>query len=60
MKILPEYLIVSIIVTFILLYCLNPEPKIIIKMPNPSEPVSVLYVDDNNITYRYERKEIKI
>ena len=59
MKILIIYFLISILISFTVLYLLSPEPKIIIKYPKIEDKVSGLYVDDNNICYRYHKEEIK-
>lgn len=45
-------------VTFIIIYLLYPKPKVILKYPSVNDKVSDLYVDDNNVCYRYHRKQI--
>jgi hypothetical protein len=59
MEILPIYFIISVIVTMIILYILSPPPQIIIKEPNINQDTSDLFVDDNNVCYRYKTREIK-
>lgn len=59
MEIIPIILILSIFMTFLMLYIISPNPKIILKYPNINDPISDLYVDDNNVCYRYHTKEIK-
>jgi len=60
MEILYIYLFVSIFVSFIILYMLHPKQKIIIKYPSIDDPISDLYIDDNNVCYRYHRKELEL
>lgn len=57
MELLPTYVIVAMLITLLVLYFISPEPKIIIKYPTVDDAVSGLYVDDNNICYKYHRKE---
>ena len=52
------YFIASIFVTIVAMYIINPQPKVIIKYPKITEKQSDLYVDDKNVCYRYEPKEI--
>jgi hypothetical protein len=59
MDILPTYFIVSVLVTMFILYIIQPEPVVIVKYPSPKEEVSSVYVDDNNVYYRYYREEYK-
>lgn len=59
MQLISEYFILSMLVTMFILYMTCPSPKIILKYPNVKDKISDLYVDDNNICYRYHRKEVK-
>lgn len=60
MKIIPIYFITSILVTVLVLYMIQPDPIVIIKHPSPHNEISDVYVDDNNVCYRYYREEYKI
>ena len=53
------YFLLSLILTFLILYICNPDPQVILKYPKYTEKMSDLYVDENNVCYRYETKEIK-
>jgi hypothetical protein len=55
------YFFITLILCFVILYIIYPEPEIIIKVKNPSidYPVSDLYMDDNNLCYKYHRKEVQ-
>lgn len=57
MEVIPIYLIISMFVTLFVLYMMYPEPKVVYIKPNPHEDVSKIYKDDNNVCYRYHRKE---
>ena len=59
MKIIPIYLIVSICVTMLVLYIIQPTPVVIVKHPSPLDEVSDVYIDDNDVCYRYYREEYK-
>ncbi len=59
MEILIFYLLISILVSFIVLYLLNSETKIIVKYPKIEDDISRLYVDDNNVCYRYHKEKVK-
>ncbi len=37
-----------------------PEPEVMIKHPYPEHEMSDVYVDDNDVCYRYHRNEIKL
>ena len=59
MKIIPIYLIVSICVTMLVLYIIQPNPVVVVKYPSPLDEVSDVYIDDNDVCYRYYREEYK-
>jgi len=59
MKIIPIYLITSIFVTLLILYIIQPNPVVIVKYPSPLDEVSDVYIDDNDVCYRYYREEYK-
>lgn len=59
MEIVIEYFLIAVALTFLILYITSPKPKIILKYPSLKNKVSDLYVDDNNICYRYHRTEVK-
>jgi len=58
MKIIIEYFLIAVLLTFIVLYIMEPKPQIILKYPNIEQEVSDTYVDDNNVCYKYHKKEI--
>lgn len=58
MNIINEYLLISLFVTMIVLYFINPNPRIIIQNPSIENEVSDLYIDDQNVCYKYHRIEI--
>lgn len=60
MKLIPIYFISAMFLTMLVLYLVFPEPEIMIKHPNPEQELSEVYVDDNDVCYRYKRKEIKL
>lgn len=60
MKLLPVYFIISMLITMFILYILYPEPEVMVKYPSLTEKLSDVYVDDNNVCYRYKRNEIDI
>lgn len=59
MEILLDYFLISLVLTYLLIYILYPKPKVVLKYPSVSDKVSDLYVDDNNICYRYHRSQIQ-
>lgn len=59
MKLIPEYFIITMFITMFALYILCPDPEVMIKYPSPEQDLSDVYVDDNNVCYRYKRKEVQ-
>jgi hypothetical protein len=55
MKIIIEYLLTTIFVTFLVLYITSPMPRVILKYPKLNKDISD--VDDNNVRQdkRFER-----
>lgn len=60
MKLISTYLLLAMFLTMFLLYLFYPEPEVVIKYPNPESEVSDVYVDENNVCYRYHRNEVTI
>ncbi|VBB18030.1 hypothetical protein YASMINEVIRUS_493 [Yasminevirus sp. GU-2018] len=60
MKLIPEYFIAAMFITMFVLYLMYPEPEVMIKYPSPEQETSDVYVDDNNVCYKYKRREIKL
>lgn len=60
MKLIPKYFVTTIFVTLIILYLICPDPEIIVKYPSPENETSDIYVDDNNLCYKYVRKETEL
>jgi len=58
MKIIPSYFLITVFLTMLILYLMYPDPQVVIKYPNPNDSVSDVYVDENDVCYRYYRKEI--
>jgi hypothetical protein len=58
MQIILLYFLLSTLITFVILYLYNQETQVILKYPNHEKKVSDLYIDDNNVCYRYKTKEI--
>lgn len=58
MEIITFYFLCAMLVTFIILYLLYPTPRIIVKYPSIKNTVSDLYIDENDVCYRYHKKEI--
>jgi hypothetical protein len=60
MKIIPLYFISALFITMFIMYIMYPNPEIIIKYPLPEQEISDVYVDDNDVCYRYHRREVKL
>lgn len=58
MKIIPIYFITAMFITMFVLFLTQPYPNIIIKYPSPEDEISDVYIDDNDVCYRYYRREI--
>jgi len=58
MEIILIYFLLSIMVTYIVLYLLYPKPEIILKHPTIHTEKSDLYIDDNDVCYKYHRTEV--
>jgi len=56
-EIFPLYLILSLLATFLLLFMIYPKQKKVMRYPNINDPISDLYIDENNVCYRYHREE---
>ena len=56
MEILIIYFLLSMVVTFSILYIFSPNPQVILKYPNHKQDKSRLYKDDNGVCYRYKTK----
>ncbi len=59
MKLIPTYLLLTMFLTIFVLYLFCPNPEILVKFPNPRSDVSDVYIDENDVCYRYHRNEIK-
>jgi hypothetical protein len=59
MKIIPMYLIISALITMFILYMFYPEPDVLLVEPDINKDISIVYQDDNDVCYRYHKKEIK-
>ena len=57
MEIVPIYLILSMFITLLVLYMMYPEPKVVYAKPDLNDNVSRTYKDNNNVCYRYHKKE---
>jgi len=60
MKFAPVYFLGAMFITMFILYLIYPNPEVIIKRPLPEQEVSDVYVDDNDVCYRYYRREVTL
>jgi len=58
-KIIPFYFVLSMFISFLILYIISPAPQVVIKNPSVNNDISDLYVDDSGVCYRYKRQKIK-
>jgi hypothetical protein len=58
MKLIFTYFIFALFATMFILYTVSPDPEVIIKYPSPLDKVSDVYIDDQNVCYKYYRNEI--
>ena len=59
LNIIPIYFFTSFFISFFFIYLLSPLPKIIVKHPDPQKLYSDMYIDENNVCYKYKRVEVK-
>ena len=59
MEVIISVFLLSVAVTFLILYLISPKPEVILKYPNTDKKLSDLYMDNNNVCYRYKTKEVK-
>ncbi len=50
-----KLLLLSILIGIIIIYIINPQPQVIFKYPNEKN----IYIDENNVCYKYQKKYIK-
>lgn len=53
-----DYFLASVFVTFVILYLTYPTPKVIVQYPSVNEKMSNMYIDENNVCYRYRTREV--
>ena len=58
MEIILTIFLITVAITFFILYLINPTPEVIIRYPKVDEKLSGLYVDDKNVCYRYKTREV--
>jgi len=52
------YFVLSMFLGFFVVYMITPVPKLVIKYPNIKNPDDTLYMDDNNVCYRYKKEKV--
>lgn len=58
MRIIPIYFFLGLCLGIYYVYITAPEPKVIIKYPTPQNAGKITYVDDSNVCYKYNTKEV--
>lgn len=58
MEIQLEYIIVSMFITFMVLYTISPKKFVIYKEPSINMTESPMYIDDNSVCYKYKRIKV--
>lgn len=58
MRIVPIYFWSALFVGMLLTYVTAPKPHVIIKTPTPDNAGQITYIDDNDVCYKYEKKEV--
>ena len=53
------YFLLGMLATIYILYYFSPEPEVLIKYPDISQDVSDVYIDDQDVCYRYHREEVE-
>jgi len=56
--IIPLYVFLGLFIGILISYILSPEPEIIIQHPTPENAGKILYLDDQGVCYRYQKKII--
>jgi hypothetical protein len=51
-------LILVFIIGLLVTYIITPVPKTLIKYPTPDNIGKVMYIDDNNVCYKYKMVEV--
>ncbi len=58
MRVATIYICVSMIITIVVLHTVYPQRPIVTKYPDVTRDVSDIYVDDQNVCYRYHRVKV--
>lgn len=53
------YLLFILAIGFLVVYITAPEPRLIIKHPNINNIKNTIFIDDNNVCYKYSASEIE-
>lgn len=51
------YTLIALALGFFIVYILAPDPKLVMKHPRLSNIKNTLFVDDNNVCYKYVAEE---
>jgi hypothetical protein len=58
MEIIYEVVIITMFITFMILYVISPKKFVVYKEPTVDTKVSEMYVDDTGVCYKYKRINI--
>ena len=56
----PNVFIISLTIGLFVTYLIIKQPKVIIRYPNLENYKDTVYIDDNNVKYKYEKRDIKL
>lgn len=56
----PNIFLISLTIGLVVTYLIVKQPKVIIRYPNLDNYKDTVYIDDNNVKYKYEKKDIKL
>ena len=54
-KFMPIYFLIFLCIGFLIVYSLSPKSKVVVKSPTLENVGKILYRDDNDICYKYEK-----
>ena len=56
----PNVFLISLTIGLVISYFIIKRPKVIEVYPNLENYKDIVYLDDNNVKYKYEKKDIKL
>ena len=58
MEIIPEYFFSTLLVGFLIMFMIFPQPKVVLRSPTPKNAGNTMYVDKQGVCYRYKKTEV--